>query len=169
MILVGKEKPLEIAHNYILLKTIEIFKTNNCSYCRLTYKSDRLFLSAMLVLNCNFQTKTIFREVDFAVNSLNGKLQIDLADNNIVKIKLSLPYEQQTKSQIELSDREREIIQLLAQGMRDREIAHKLFISDRTVKFHINNAVNKLNAKTRIQAIYQAYSRGLLNSVVERT
>ena len=53
--------------------------------------------------------------------------------------------------------------------MRDREIARKLFISDRTVKFHINNAVAKLNAKTRIQAVYQAYSQGLLTSIMERT
>ncbi|MDJ0688161.1 MAG: helix-turn-helix transcriptional regulator [Xenococcaceae cyanobacterium MO_188.B32] len=50
---------------------------------------------------------------------------------------------------------EQEVIQLLAEGLRDREIAQKLFISDRTVKFHINNVVTKLNAKTRIQAIHQ--------------
>ena len=70
---------------------------------------------------------------------------------------------------IELSQREREIIQLLTQGMREREIAKELFISDRTVKFHINNAVAKLNAQTRIQAIHQAYSQGLLSSIIERT
>ena len=169
LILVGKEKPLNISGTYILLKTAEIFKANNCSYCRLTYKSDRAILSAMLVLNCSSKAKNIFQEVNFAVTNLNGKLQIDVADNNIVQIKLTLPYEQQAKSQIELSHREREIIQLLAQGMRDREIAKKLFISDRTVKFHINNAVTKLNAKTRIQAVHQAYLQGLITSVTERT
>ena len=47
--------------------------------------------------------------------------------------------------------------------MRDREIAKKLFISDRTVKFHINNAVAKLNAKTRIQAVHRAGSKGFIN------
>lgn len=49
--------------------------------------------------------------------------------------------------------------------MRDREIAKTLFISDRTIKFHINNAVAKLKARTRIQAVYQAYSQGLLISI----
>ena len=169
LILVGKEKPLNISCTYILLKTAEILQTSNCSYCRLTYKSDRLILSAMLVLNSNLKAETIFQEVNFAVNNLDGNLQIDLADKNIVQIKLSLPYEQPTKSPINLSQREREIIQLLTQGMRDREIAKKLFISDRTVKFHVNNAVTKLNAKTRIQAVHQAYSQGLLTSIIKRT
>ena len=75
-----------------------------------------------------------------------------------------LPYEKQVKLPINLSRREREIIQLLARGMRDREIAKRLFISDRTVKFHINNAVTKLNAKTRIQAVHQAYAQGYLST-----
>ena len=34
---------------------------------------------------------------------------------------------------------------------------------------HINNAVTKLNAKTRIPAVHQAYSQGLLTSIIERT
>ena len=161
--LVGKEKPLNITHNYVLFKTIEILQANNCSYCRLTYKSDRAILSAMLVLNSDLKAETIFQEVNFAVNNLNGKLQIDLVNKDIIQVNLSLPYEQLVRSRISLSQREREIIQLLTQGMRDREIAKELFISDRTVKFHINNAVTKLNAKTRIQAIYRACSKGFIN------
>lgn len=162
LILVGKEKSLNISGTYVLLKTAEILKTNNCSYCRLTYKSDRLYLEAMLVLDGNTVSQAILRDLDFAVNHLEGKLQVDIADNNIVRVNLYLPYEQQTRSPINLSPREQEIIQLLARGMRDREIAQQLFISDRTVKFHINNAVNKLDAKTRIHAVYQAYTRGYL-------
>ena len=165
VILVGKEKSLTISGTYILLKTAEILKTTNCSYCRITYHSDRLLLSAMLVLKSNQKPATMFQDVDFAVNDLDGNLEIDIADRNIVQLKLDLPYEQPPKSPINLSHREQEIIQFLAQGMRDREIAEKLFISDRTVKFHVNNAVTKLNAKTRIQAVHQAYSRGLLNYV----
>ena len=164
VILVGKEKPLSIARTYILLKTTEILKTNNCSYCRLTYKSDHLCLEAMLVLDTNTLLEPILRDLDFAVNHLDGKLQVDIADNNIVRVNMFLPYEKQVKLPINLSRREREIIQLLARGMRDREIAKRLFISDRTVKFHINNAVTKLNAKTRIQAVHQAYAQGYLST-----
>jgi DNA-binding CsgD family transcriptional regulator len=71
-----------------------------------------------------------------------------------------------------LSDREQEIMTLLAQGLRDRDIAHQLYISERTVKFHINNVLIKLRAKTRFQAIYHATRSGWIgipaqNSTVE--
>jgi GAF domain-containing protein/DNA-binding CsgD family transcriptional regulator len=59
-----------------------------------------------------------------------------------------------------LSEREQEILILLTQGMRDRDIANTLHISDRTVKFHINNILTKLNAKTRYQALHQSIVKG---------
>jgi len=58
------------------------------------------------------------------------------------------------------SEREREIMALLAQGLRDRDIAHHLYISESTVKFHINNSLTKLQAKNRYQAVYQAAIHG---------
>ena len=63
-----------------------------------------------------------------------------------------------TQGQQKLSGREREVITLLAQGLRDRDIAEQLYISDSTVKFHINNILVKLEAKTRIQALYKLMS-----------
>lgn len=60
-----------------------------------------------------------------------------------------------------LSEREQEILRLLAQGLRDRDIAKNLHISERTVKFHINNVLTKLNVRTRCQAMYQAAMNGL--------
>lgn len=62
-----------------------------------------------------------------------------------------------------LSDRELEIMRLLAQGLRDRDIADRLIISESTVKFHMNNVLTKLKARTRCQAIYQAIASGLLS------
>ncbi|PSN14624.1 protein kinase [filamentous cyanobacterium CCT1] len=58
------------------------------------------------------------------------------------------------------SEREREIMALLAQGLRDRDIANQLYISESTVKFHINNSLAKLQAKNRYQAVYQAAVHG---------
>ena len=58
----------------------------------------------------------------------------------------------------QLSRREQEVIALLASGLRDRDIAEKLYISDSTVKFHINNILVKLEAKTRLQALYKLMS-----------
>ena len=57
-----------------------------------------------------------------------------------------------------LSRREQEVIALLASGLRDRDLAEKLYISDSTVKFHVNNILVKLEAKTRLQALYKLMS-----------
>ena len=59
-----------------------------------------------------------------------------------------------------LSDRELEMMTLLAQGLRDRDIANQLFISESTVKFHINNILTKLKARTRYQALHQVMQQG---------
>ncbi len=59
-----------------------------------------------------------------------------------------------------LSDREQEIMALLVQGLRDRDIANRLIISESTVKFHMNNVLAKLKVRTRYQAIYQAILNG---------
>ncbi len=58
------------------------------------------------------------------------------------------------------SERERVIMALLAQGLRDRDIANQLYISESTVKFHINNSLAKLRAKNRYQAVYQSALQG---------
>ena len=58
-----------------------------------------------------------------------------------------------------LSDREQEVMSMLAQGLRDREIAQQLYISESTVKFHIKNSLTKLNGKNRYQAVYEAAQR----------
>ncbi|MGF1569010.1 MAG: LuxR C-terminal-related transcriptional regulator [Nodosilinea sp.] len=59
-----------------------------------------------------------------------------------------------------LSEREQEIMALLARGLRDRDIANRLFISESTVKFHINNSLTKLQSKNRYQAVYRATTQG---------
>ena len=160
LILVGTERPLNTSINYLLLKTAEALKIHNCSYCRLTYSNDFLYLEVMLLSDSKIAIT--FPDLSFAISTFGGSFKINNSDDNITQIKLSLPYNYQPITNTFLSHREQEVIQLLANGLRDREIAQKLFISDRTVKFHINNAVTKLKAKTRIQAIHQAYKKGLL-------
>ncbi|PZV07770.1 MAG: LuxR family transcriptional regulator [Leptolyngbya sp.] len=59
-----------------------------------------------------------------------------------------------------LSERELDILKLLADGLRDRDIAAHLHISESTVKFHMNNVLSKLKAKTRYQALHQAIVQG---------
>ena len=51
-----------------------------------------------------------------------------------------------------LSPREREVLELLVDGLQGPEIAEQLFLSLETVRTHIRNAVGKLGARTRVQA-----------------
>ncbi len=60
-----------------------------------------------------------------------------------------------------LSEREREVLQRIAAGDSNMEIAHKLFISDSTVKKHANSVYEKLDVATRAQTIAWVWRNGL--------
>ncbi|MBN4056232.1 response regulator transcription factor [Rhodothermus sp. AH-315-K08] len=61
----------------------------------------------------------------------------------------------------ELSDREREVLGLLATGIDNHEIGERLFISDSTVKSHCHSLYSKIGVKNRVQAAAWAWRRGL--------
>ncbi len=61
-----------------------------------------------------------------------------------------------------LSDREKEILQLLSQGLDYKEIANKIFISPNTVKKHTINIYQKLHVNSKAQALRIAYTKGLI-------
>jgi len=61
----------------------------------------------------------------------------------------------------ELTERELDVLRLLAQGDGDREIAEKLVISERTVHFHVGNILSKLHLANRTQAALYAIRKGL--------
>jgi len=60
-----------------------------------------------------------------------------------------------------LTPREGEVLTLIAAGLANQEIARKLFISEGTVKTHINNLFAKIGARDRAQAVAYAFRRGL--------
>ncbi len=61
-----------------------------------------------------------------------------------------------------LSDREHEVLELMAQGLRNREIADKLFITEKTVKAHVGSILSKLNVPDRTAAVTTALRRGII-------
>ena len=61
-----------------------------------------------------------------------------------------------------LSNREIEILSLLAEGLRNKEIANQLFISLETVKKHVSHIIRKLNAHNRQEAVSNAFKSGIL-------
>lgn len=62
----------------------------------------------------------------------------------------------------ELTPREQEVLQLLAQGMSNRHIAETLYISDRTVQAHLTNIFAKMQVSSRLEAVLVAIRRGWL-------
>jgi len=61
-----------------------------------------------------------------------------------------------------LTKREREVLQMLAGGLANKEIAVRLAISDHTVKFHVASILGKLGASTRTEAVSLGVRRGLV-------
>ena len=61
-----------------------------------------------------------------------------------------------------LTGREREVMQLLAAGLTNKEIANRLGISDHTVKFHVNGILGKLGVDSRTEAVVQAARLGIV-------
>ena len=61
-----------------------------------------------------------------------------------------------------LTERELEVLTLLAQGMPNKEIATKLTISERTAKFHVSSIMGKLGATNRTEAVSLAAQKGLI-------
>jgi DNA-binding NarL/FixJ family response regulator len=64
----------------------------------------------------------------------------------------------------ELTERELEVLRLIARGLSNAEIGKELYISDTTVKTHITHILQKLNLRDRVQAVVLAHETGLLES-----
>ena len=62
----------------------------------------------------------------------------------------------------ELSDRELEVLRLMAKGMSNQQISTDLNIAESTVRFHANNIFGKLNVSDRTQAVITAVNRGIV-------
>ena len=61
-----------------------------------------------------------------------------------------------------LTSREMEVLHLLARGLRNKEIAARLYVSERTVNFHLANIYQKLNVSGRTEALSKALEQGLI-------
>ena len=82
-----------------------------------------------------------------------------------VSASLSGPALEQALERLNITPREYEVLQYIAEGLSNQEIAGRLFVSLNTVKTHIANLFSKLDVQRRTQAVQKAQALGLLGNV----
>ncbi|MFQ5435555.1 MAG: response regulator [Anaerolineae bacterium] len=92
-----------------------------------------------------------------------GEAVIDSAIAGRVLAELRRPSKHTTKTEPDLSERDLEIVQLLAQGLKNQEIADRLTISEKTVRNRLSLIFRRLHLENRTQAVLYAMRKGLVN------
>jgi DNA-binding CsgD family transcriptional regulator len=103
------------------------------------------------------------------VASLGGDLEVDSAPHWGTTVSCTLPLRSPSPVPwtpaagriADLRPREREVLELMVAGLRNREIGERLFITIRTVKFHVSNILRKLGAESRAEVMILAHDAGI--------
>jgi NarL family two-component system response regulator LiaR len=106
------------------------------------------------------------REIVGAVRSVHSGesvLHPSIARKVIQRAIASPAQSAERSPEMELSDRELEVLRLAAKGLNNQDIADRLCISIRTVQGHINSMFRKLNVGSRTEAVFNGVKRGLLS------
>ncbi len=143
-------------------------KSPDAKIIMLTIHQDREYLFKALQLGANgYVLKdadgTVLIEAIRKVNLGDAYIQPTMARELIVEFKRYTSGETgASRKNNLLSDRELEVLALIAKGLLNKEIAKKLFISEKTVKNHISNIFKKLNVSDRTQAAVYALKNNLV-------
>jgi DNA-binding NarL/FixJ family response regulator len=85
------------------------------------------------------------------------------ATRSLIETFVARPPHQPDQQRLQaLTDREREVLTLVARGLSNLDIGRLLFLSPATVKTHVNRSMSKLNARDRAQLVVIAYETGLV-------
>jgi DNA-binding NarL/FixJ family response regulator len=128
-----------------------------------TYADDESILAALSAGAVGYLTKNAGREeIRLAVEAAHaGHAHLDpTARDALVEAARSRPVAP-SEPPDGLTRRELEVLALMAQGRSNREIASTLFLTEATVKTHVNHIFAKAGVRDRAQAVVYAYSRGL--------
>jgi len=95
------------------------------------------------------------------VNSGQSYIQASMTKELVREFNRVTMNEKEKSDENSLTSREIEVIELIAEGLINKEIAKKLFISEKTVKNHVSNIFKKLNVSDRTQAAIYAFKHNL--------
>ncbi|HEY0186661.1 MAG TPA: response regulator transcription factor [Cellulomonas sp.] len=132
-----------------------------------TFETDDLVLGALRAGASGFLGKGVEPEalIDAIRTVAAGDRLLSPAATRAVVQRLLDQPEPQARPEVpgiaDLTEREREITTLVAQGLSNSEIAERLYISPATAKTHVNRAMMKTSARDRAQLVYLAYQAGL--------
>jgi two-component system NarL family response regulator len=131
------------------------------------HDEDRLLVEAVEAGASGFLSKDeAADEVLAAVKAAaEGEVLIDPTDLTRLLAQVSREREEQRDAQKlldDLTDREREILGLLATGMRNEDIARQLYISPQTVQTHVRNILGKLRVHSKLEAVAFAVKHGAI-------
>ncbi len=107
------------------------------------------------------------RELQVAQRLIEAAVYAARADStDATGVEADLPHRATPREELlpmpPLTLREEEVLKLMAEGLRNKEIAARLGITERTATFHVGNVLSKLGADGRVEAIHFARKRGLI-------
>lgn len=94
------------------------------------------------------------------INRGEASLHPAIARKLIIELKQDKIQEKKVSEQ-SLTERELEVLSLIARGLSNQDIADQLFVSETTIRFHVSNILNKLHLANRTQAVLYALRQGL--------
>jgi two-component system, NarL family, response regulator DegU len=115
--------------------------------------------------NARMLTEAI-RQVSEGETWINQKLLAQVLNNSASKN--NSPKSQDAMNIESLTEREHEVIFMIARGLKNKDIAAKLFISEATVRHHLSSIYNKLELPDRLNLVIYAYQHGLIEFFIQQ-
>lgn len=140
-------------------KRIKQIKPNTDIIMITVYENSEMVFDALCAGASGYLTKSL--TPDELVDALNEMISGG-APMSIKIAKMVVGSFQKTPSKIELSNREKEVLSLLAEGNSYDNIADQLYISKNTIKFHLKNIYIKLQVNSNIEAVNKANRENLI-------
>ena len=131
-----------------------------------TYMDDKWLFDAIRAGATGYLLKDSPRQelIDAIKGTLSGNVYLDPSvARKVLDSVAASPEPIESDEDFDLSERERDILQLLVEGLSNAEIAHRLYLSEGTVRNYLSSLFVKLDVSDRTQAVVVALRRGLVS------